>query len=95
MTQAAAPSENFTSSSARVPLVQASMMCSRSPSSRGSTTWVSGSPKRQLYSMTLGPSGVSIRPKYRQPLKGQPSAFMAWMVGRKIFSMHSAAISGV
>ena len=32
---------------------------------------------RQLYSMTLGPSGVSIRPKYRQPLKGQPSAFMA------------------
>jgi hypothetical protein len=32
--------------------------------SSGSTTWVSGSPKRQLYSMTLGPFSVSIRPKY-------------------------------
>ena len=73
----------------------ACMMVSKSLSSRGSTTCVSGSPKRQLYSITFGPSGVSIRPKYRQPLKGQPSAFMAWMVGRKIFSMHSAATSGV
>ena len=63
MTQAAAPSENFTSVSASVPSVQAVMIFSRSLSSRGSTTCVSGSPKRQLYSMTLGPSGVSIRPK--------------------------------
>ena len=31
-------------------------------SSRGSTTWVSGSPKRTLYSSILGPSGVSISP---------------------------------
>ena len=29
----------------------------------GKTTWVSGSPKRQLYSITLGPLAVSIRPK--------------------------------
>ena len=36
---------------------------SRSLSSRGSTTWVSGSPKRQLYSITFGPLGVSINPK--------------------------------
>ena len=33
-------------------------------SSRGSTTWVSGSPKRTLYSSTLGPSAVSISPAY-------------------------------
>ena len=45
--------------------------------------------------MTLGPSGVSIRPKYRQPLKGRPSAFMAAMVGRKIRSMHCWATSWV
>ena len=71
------------------------MMVSRSLFSRGRTTWVSGSPKRQLYSMTMGPSSVSIRPKYRQPLKGQPSACMARMVGRKMRSMHWSAISGV
>ena len=63
MTQQAYLSEKRTSVSASVPLVVACMMVSRSLSSRGSTTWVSGSPKRQLYSMTLGPSGVSIRPK--------------------------------
>ena len=59
------------------------------------TTWVSGSPKRQLYSMTLGPLGVIIRPKYRQPLKVRPSAFMAAMVGRKMVFMHSSAMSAV
>ena len=86
---------NLTSVSARVPLDTASMISSRLLSSRGSATCVSGSPKRQLYSITLGPSAVSIRPKYRHPLKGRPSAFMARMVGRKIFSMHSEAISEV
>ena len=35
---------------------------------RGSTTWVSGSPKRALNSSTLGPSFVSMKPPYRQPL---------------------------
>lgn len=62
---------------------------------RGRTTCVSGSPKRALYSMTFGPAGVSIRPKYKQPLKGLPSCRIARMVGRKISSMQRAAISGV
>ena len=88
-------SENFTSVSASVPLVQARMMVSKSLSSSGSTTWVSGSPKRQLYSMTLGPWGVIIRPKYRQPLKGQPSARMAARVGKKMVSMQTWATSAV
>ena len=35
----------------------------RSLSISGRTTCVSGSPKRQLYSMTFGPSFVSIKPK--------------------------------
>ena len=95
MTQAAAPSRNLTSVSARAPPVQAVMTVSRSLSSRGSTTWASGSPKRQLYSITLGPSGVIISPKYRHPWKGQPSACMARMVGRKISSMQRRATSGV
>ena len=76
-------------------VVVACMMVSRSLSSSGSTTCASGSPKRQLYSMTFGPSGVIISPKYRQPLNGQPSAAMAATVGLKIFSMHTAATSGV
>jgi len=45
--------------------------------------------------MTFGPSGVSISPKYKQPLKGRPSAFMAATVGLKIVSMHTCAICGV
>ena len=48
-----------------------------------------------LYSMTFGPAGVSIRPKYKQPLKGLPSCRIARMVGKKISSMQRAAISGV
>ena len=45
--------------------------------------------------MTFGPWGVSMSPKYRQPLKGRPSAFMAAMVGRKICSMQALATSSV
>ena len=71
------------------------MMVSRSLFSSGSTTCVSGSPKRQLYSITFGPLGVIIRPKYRQPVKVRPSAFMAAIVGRKISSMQRCASSGV
>ena len=67
----------------------------RSDSSKGSTTWVSGSPKRQLYSITLGPVGVSIKPKYKQPRKVRPSVFIAWMVGTKMVSMHSWAMASV
>ena len=71
------------------------MMVRRSDFRSGRTTWASGSPKRQLYSMTFGPFSVSMRPKYRQPLKVRPSAFMAFIVGRKMVSMHSLAMSSV
>ena len=42
--------------------VDASSSSSRSERSRGSTAWVSGSPKRQLNSSTFGPSAVIISP---------------------------------
>ena len=95
MTQQADLSEHLTSVCANVPKVVACITVRRSDSKRGSTTWVSGSPKRQLYSMTLGPSRVSIRPKYRQPVKGRPSSAMARTVGRKISSIHCRATWGV
>ena len=63
MTQAAAPWDHATSRPPSVSFSTACMTVRRSVFSRGSTTWVSGSPKRQLYSMTLGPWGVSISPK--------------------------------
>ena len=69
------------------------MTVSKSVLRSGSTTWVSGSPKRQLYSMTLGPFGVSIKPKYKHPLKVLPSAFIARIVGRKMVSIQVSAIS--
>ncbi len=94
-TQQAESVENSTGTSLSVPLVVACITVSRSDLRSGSTTCVSGSPKRQLYSTTFGPSFVSIRPKYRQPLKGRPSAFIARIVGRKIVCMHSSAIFSV
>ena len=63
ITQHACLSANFTSVSARVPFVVAIITVSKSFSRSGRTTCVSGSPKRQLYSITFGPFGVSIRPK--------------------------------
>ena len=71
------------------------MTSTKSVLRRGSTTCVSGSPKRALYSMTFGPFGVSIRPKYKQPLNGLPSACIALTVGRKMVFIHSSAISFV
>ena len=71
------------------------MMANRSLSNSGNTACVSGSPKRQLYSITFGPSLVIISPKYKHPRKGQPSSRMAASVGRKISSMQRAATSGV
>ena len=50
------------------PVAQASIISARSPSRSGSTTCVSGSPKRQLNSTTLTSSPQTIRPAYRQPL---------------------------
>ena len=38
--------------------------------------WVSGSPKRQLNSSTIGPSAVIMIPQYRMPLYSAPSARM-------------------
>mgnify|MGYP000147950063 CR=1 FL=1 len=61
--QRAAPDANSTGVSASVPSTVARIMVSRSLFSSGKTTCVSGSPKRQLYSMTFGPFGVIIRPK--------------------------------
>ena len=53
---------------------------------RGSTTSVSGSPKRALNSITLMPSRVFIRPPYSTPVKGHPSAHIASAVGCMIRS---------
>jgi hypothetical protein len=50
-------------------------------------------PERQ--NIWLLPLGVSIKPKYRQPLKVRFSFFIARMVGRKISFMHCLAISSV
>jgi hypothetical protein len=46
----------------RVPSTAASSRASRSDSSRTMSAWHSGSPKRTLYSISFGPSAVSIRP---------------------------------
>ena len=58
----------------------------------GRTTCVSGSPKRELYSMTFIPSFVFMSPKYRTPLNVLPSAFIAATVGSMIFSMVSRSV---
>ena len=94
-TQQALSPANCTISSVSFPPAVAIMMSSRSLSRSGSTTWVSGSPKRQLYSMTFGPFSVIIRPKYRQPRNSLPSFFMASMVGRKISFIQRSATSFV
>ena len=72
MTQQAAPPLKRTSTSERRSSSTARMMVKRSVSRSGSTTCVSGSPKRQLYSMTLGPSLVSMRPEVEAALEGAP-----------------------
>ena len=64
-------------------------------SRRGRMACASGSPKRQLYSTTFGPSFVSMSPKYRQPLKGIPSLRIPFMVGSKMVFRHISAMSSV
>ena len=54
-------------SCARRPAAASASSSARSLRRRGSTTCASGSPKRTLYSSTLGPSGVSMNPAYRTP----------------------------
>jgi hypothetical protein len=72
---------------------------------------VSGSPKRTLYSRSLGPSVVSMKPVKRRPTNGKPekgqqetggkkrrgipSLRMPSMVGRKVSVMIRCMISGV
>ena len=51
---------------------------------RGRTTCASGSPSRQLNSMTFRPSRVSISPAYRIPTYGHPSAASAATTGSMI-----------
>mmetsp|Transcript_8397 Transcript_8397/g.21471 ORF Transcript_8397/g.21471 Transcript_8397/m.21471 type:complete len:371 (+) Transcript_8397:1101-2213(+) len=60
---------HFTSGTraARLPSAQPNAISKRSESSKGSSTCVSGSPKRQLYSRSMGPSLVSINPPYSTP----------------------------
>ena len=77
------------------PSTVACIMVSRSLSSRGSTTWVSGSPKRQLYSMTLGPSGREHQPEIQAAAGrcGPRRSWPRWWAG-KSSSMQRWAISG-
>ena len=62
---------------------------------RGKTTSVSGSPKRALNSITLMPAGVFIRPPYRTPVSGQPSATMAPAALQRIFLYANSLSSSV
>ena len=68
---------------------------SRSDFSRSISTCVSGSPKRTLYSISLGPSCVIISPANSTPLNGVPRAAMPFTVGQTISSMVRRVISGV
>ena len=61
--------------------------------SRASTTWVSGSPKRALNSMTRRPREVSARPAYTTPTNGVPRWRSSSTVGcttRSTTSSHEA-----
>ena len=62
---------------------------------RSISTWVSGSPKRALYSTSLGPCFVSIRPAKSTPRYGLPSAAMAEKVGAIRVSTALASSSGL
>ena len=73
----AASRDQRTRPSDSVPRTHAIMTLNRSLASNGISTWVSGSPKRQLYSSTAGPSFVIMNPAYSTPWYGQPSAAMA------------------
>ncbi|KXC04894.1 hypothetical protein MhomT_14020 [Microbacterium hominis] len=57
---------------------------------RARTTWVSGSPKRALNSMTLMPSAVRMSPAYSSPMNGVPSASRVRMTGSATVRVTSA-----
>ena len=75
------------------PRAAAASASSRSPSSRGISTCVSGSPKRALNSSTRGPSSVSIRPAKRQPTNGVPRRASSSITGWWIRSTSASASS--
>ena len=56
---------------------------------------VSGSPKRQLNSSTMGPRAVIMMPQYRMPLYSAPSAFMPAITGRAMWVTSQSRICGV
>ena len=66
------------------PSMEASSASTRSLSRRIKIGCVSGSPKRQLNSSTMGPRAVIISPQYRIPLYSAPSAFIPAITGRAI-----------
>ena len=59
----------------------------------GSRDCVSGSPKRQLYSSTRGPSAVSMRPAKSVPVKGRPRAASSSRIGRQVRSTRRSTSS--
>jgi len=94
-TQQAAPGRLRTSSPPRSPRAAAARSSNRSDSSRGSTAWVSGSPKRQLNSTTRTSPPRIISPTYRQPRYGLPSFSSPRSVGFTIRSSTARSTSGV
>ena len=79
-----------------LPSIAASTRSTRSDCRRSITGCVSGSPKRTLNSMTLGaPLASIIRPAYRKPVNGTPSAIMPCTVGFTTSRMTRACTSGV
>mmetsp|Transcript_1456 Transcript_1456/g.3695 ORF Transcript_1456/g.3695 Transcript_1456/m.3695 type:complete len:353 (+) Transcript_1456:511-1569(+) len=86
---------HFTLDGSRVPFAQPSSISYRSLSISVMMASVSGSPKRALNSMTLGPLSVSMRPAKRQPMNGWPSAAMPSTVGLRISSLICFISSGV
>ena len=56
--------------------------------------WHSGSPKRQLNSITFGPSRVIIRPTKSTPVYGAPSLAIAAIAAARSRAMTRSCIAG-
>src|SRR2546428_11264918 len=80
-TQTAGSGFQATRAGSGAPFAAASSNGTMSSSSRVMMTWHSGSPQRQLYSRTFGPSAVSMRPTKSTPRYGVPSRASAGIVG--------------
>mmetsp|Transcript_102719 Transcript_102719/g.296940 ORF Transcript_102719/g.296940 Transcript_102719/m.296940 type:complete len:233 (+) Transcript_102719:2170-2868(+) len=85
----------LTASSDNWPLAHVFKTSYKSQSNNGRTACVSGSPKRQLNSITIGPSSVIIRPANKQPTKGLPSALMPSIVGFRMVVLMRSSISSL